>query len=106
MLENPDIAPSASINRWIVSILMFHFTLVHVPGMHHGPDRLSRRRPQPGDKKEPQHDIEDWIDNVNSFMHFLSPHPTSLGGFTTTPPIATYITDMPQHETKRTHQEA
>jgi hypothetical protein len=32
MLANPDIAPSASINRWILSILMFHFDLDHVPG--------------------------------------------------------------------------
>ena len=38
MLANPDIAPSASINRWILGILMFHFTLVHVPGTHHSPD--------------------------------------------------------------------
>src|SRR5271155_2576762 len=38
MLKNPDVAPSASINRWIVSILMFHFELVHVPGTHHGPE--------------------------------------------------------------------
>ena len=30
MLSNPDIQPSASINRWILSILMFHFDLVHV----------------------------------------------------------------------------
>ena len=30
MLANPDIHPSASINRWIVSILTFHFELVHV----------------------------------------------------------------------------
>src|SRR5277367_2582255 len=43
MLANPDIAPSASINRWIMSILIFHFELVHVPGSHHGPDGLSRR---------------------------------------------------------------
>ena len=42
MLANPDIAPSASINRWILGILMFHFTLVHVPGTHHGPDGLSQ----------------------------------------------------------------
>ncbi|EPS93788.1 hypothetical protein FOMPIDRAFT_1099205, partial [Fomitopsis schrenkii] len=42
MLQNPDVAPSASINRWIVSILMFHFTLVHIPGTMHGPDGLSR----------------------------------------------------------------
>ncbi len=27
MLNNPDIAPSASINRWIISILTFHFEL-------------------------------------------------------------------------------
>jgi hypothetical protein len=59
MLANPDVAPSASINRWILSILMFHFTLVHVPGTHHRPDGLSRRRPQPGDKEEPEDDFED-----------------------------------------------
>jgi hypothetical protein len=41
MLANPDIQPSASINRWIVSILTFHFTLVHVKGTFHGPDGLS-----------------------------------------------------------------
>ena len=39
-------------------------------------------------------------------MHFLNPHPTSLGGFTTMPPIATYITEVPQHETKCAHSEA
>ena len=59
MLPNPDIVPSASINCWIVSILMFHFTLVHVPGTHHGPDGLSKWRPQPGDKEELQDDFED-----------------------------------------------
>ena len=62
MLNNPDVVPSASINRWILSILMFHFTLVHVPGTHHRPDRLSRRCPQPGDEDEPEDDFEDWID--------------------------------------------
>src|ERR1700677_317598 len=43
MLSNPDISPSASINRWIIAILRFHFELVHVARMHHGPDGLSRR---------------------------------------------------------------
>src|SRR5713101_5252498 len=52
MLANPDIAPSTSINRWIISILVFHFTLVHVPGSFHGPDGLSCRKPQPGDQPE------------------------------------------------------
>ena len=42
MLVNLDLTPSASMNRWIVLILLFHFTLVHVPGTRHGPDGLSR----------------------------------------------------------------
>jgi hypothetical protein len=94
MLRNPDIAPSASINRWIVSILMFHFTLVHVPGTHHGPDGLSRRRPQPGDEIEPEDDFEDWIDQVNGFMHFINPSPSlakSSQGTVDSPPVACYI---------------
>jgi Integrase zinc binding domain/RNase H-like domain found in reverse transcriptase len=101
MLQNPDIAPSASINRWIVSILMFHFTLVHVPGTHHGPDGLSRRRPQPGDEEEPQDDFEDWIDNVNGFLHFLNPHPRNFHCLTATPPVAAYITDVSEQQAER-----
>jgi Integrase zinc binding domain/RNase H-like domain found in reverse transcriptase len=93
MLKNPDIAPSASINRWIVSILMFHFELVHVPGTHHGPDGLSRRRPQPGDEEEPEDDFEDWIDNVNGFIHMVNPRPTNLPTLINTPPITCYISE-------------
>jgi Integrase zinc binding domain/RNase H-like domain found in reverse transcriptase len=74
MLANPDIAPSASINRWIVSILTFHFTLVHVPGTHHGPDGLSRRPPQEQDD-EPSinEDFGDWIDRLHGFVHQINP---------------------------------
>lgn len=91
MLANPDIAPSASINRWIVSILMFHFELVHVPGSCHGPDGLSRRRPQLKDTEEKEDDdFEDWIDRVNGFMHMISVpsvRPTDQ------PPVLIYVTD-------------
>ena len=75
MLQNPDVAPSASINRWIVSILMFHFTLVHVPGTMHGPDGLSRRPRQPDDIDPDDADdgFDDWIDNMYSFMHMIQP---------------------------------
>ena len=59
MLANPDIVPSASINCWILSILMFHFTLVHIPGTHHEPDGLSRGHLQFGDEPEPKDDFED-----------------------------------------------
>ena len=94
MLKNPDISPSASMNRWILSILMFHFTLIHVPGSHHGPDGLSRRRPQPEDTDEPEDDFEDWIDQVNGFMHFINPTPSRAmleHGTVTAPPIACYV---------------
>ena len=44
MINNPDIQPNATINRWIAGILLFDFKLVHVPGTQHGgPDGLSRR---------------------------------------------------------------
>lgn len=75
MLNNPDIAPSASINRWIVSILLFQFELVHVPGERHGPDGLSRRHHQDGDRQEEPEDDEefdDWVDNLYGFMHILN----------------------------------
>ena len=78
MLRNPDIAPSAAENRWIMAILMFHFELVHVPGTTHTPDGLSRRNPQPDD--EPRSDevgeFADWIDNLHGFLHMINPPPT------------------------------
>src|SRR5271168_3539751 len=96
--RNADIAPSASINRWIVSILMFQFDLVHVPGTHHGPDGLSRRRPQPGDKEEPEDDFEDWIDNVNGFIHIINPLPRNFSTITNAPPVTCFITEEDRQE--------
>ena len=75
MLSNPDIQPSASINRWILSILTFHFDLVHVKGTFHGPDGLSRRPRQPGDtpSEEENFDFKDWIDNLHGLLHVIQP---------------------------------
>jgi hypothetical protein len=92
MLQSPDISPSAGINRWILAILMFHFTLVHVPGTHHIPNGLSRQKPQPGDKEEPEDNFEDWIDNINEFIHFLNPHPSISNYTTLSLLIALYVT--------------
>ena len=42
MINNPDLQPNATINQWIMGILLFSFCLVHVPAIHHtGADRLS-----------------------------------------------------------------
>jgi hypothetical protein len=35
MINNPDIQPSATINRWIAGILLFDFKLRHVPAKDH-----------------------------------------------------------------------
>lgn len=50
MLENPEMGPNATINRWIDNILMFHFELRHVAGKTFGPDGLSRRPFNGGDE--------------------------------------------------------
>ena len=76
MLANLDLAPSASMNHWIVSILPFHFTLIHIPGTQHGPDGLSRCPWQPGNDitdsvNNPE--FNDWVNQVYGFMHFLNP---------------------------------
>ena len=53
MLQNPDLMPNASVNRWTVEISMFQFVLRHKAGKTFGPDGLSRRPPQDGD---PEHE--------------------------------------------------
>jgi hypothetical protein len=71
----------------IVTILTFYFDLVHVPGTHHGPDRLSRRPRQDGDEedRDDKEDFTDWIDELYRFMHQINvvnthplPTPNSL----------------------------
>ena len=68
MLENPDMMPTATINRWIDEILMFHFTLRHKAGATFGPDGLSRRTSQPSDiPLEPCSDDEEVDPNLPDF---------------------------------------
>jgi hypothetical protein len=63
MINRPDLHPSAAINRWIAAILMFQFTLRHVPARDFkGPDGLSRREKAEGDLEE--EDAEEWMDEV------------------------------------------
>jgi len=52
MINNPDIQPNATINHWILAILLFDFQLRHVPGHAHGPDSLSRRPSAPKDPRD------------------------------------------------------
>src|SRR6266852_2347091 len=64
MLANPDIQPNAAINRWIATIQLFNFKLVHIPAeKHQGPNGLSRHEPIPGEDDD-EDDPEEWVDNT------------------------------------------
>jgi len=71
MINNPDIQPNATINRWISAILLFDFRLCHVPEHAHGPDGLSRWPSAPEDPRD-NDDYKDWINTANSFIINLS----------------------------------
>jgi hypothetical protein len=67
MINNPDLQPNATINRWIAGILLFSFKLVHISALKHkGVDGLSRCPPVEEDPME-DGDYEDWIDRAYSF---------------------------------------
>ena len=67
MINNPDLQPNATINRWIAGILLFHFELRHIStDRHAGPDGLSRWPPSDDDPPDTD-DFEDWLDNSYSF---------------------------------------
>jgi integrase-like protein/reverse transcriptase-like protein len=67
MINQPDMQPNATMNRWIYGILLFNFVLRHVPAQNHaGPDGLSRR-PRAEDDSEDEDTAEaadEWIDNL------------------------------------------
>lgn len=68
MLNDPDLQPNATLNRWIQGIFMFDFTLVHVPGtQHQGADALSRRAPAEDDIQEPPEEDE-WLENMALYI--------------------------------------
>lgn len=59
MLNHPDLMPNATLNRWIAGILLFDFTLKHVPAdRHKGPDGLSRR-PRADDDSDDEFDDDE-----------------------------------------------
>jgi transposase InsO family protein len=75
MLNEPDLQPNATINRWIEGVLMFDFTLIHVPAARHlGPDALSRRQPTEEEYEEGSLDAEDaddWIESLYITSHSI-----------------------------------
>ena len=79
MLNEPDLQPNATINRWIQGILLFDFTLIHVPAdKHKGPDALSRKEPLPNELEENEED-DDWLDEIALLVHYASAYDPRAG---------------------------
>jgi transposase InsO family protein len=63
MMNAPDLQPNAAMNRWIQGIMLFDFTLKHVPGKTHlAADALSRR--PMGSEECVREDDDTWLDNI------------------------------------------
>jgi hypothetical protein len=86
MLNNPDLQPNATINRWIAAIKLFDFELKHVPATSHkGPDGLSRRPPAPHESLDTADATDAWIDKSYGFFTESSNPP---------PAFPRYIADL------------
>ena len=78
MLKNPDLQPSAILNRWISNIKRYIDDVVHVPAAKHiGPDALSRRQFTSEDEEPVNSDWEDWKDSA-ALSTRIHPSPTLL----------------------------
>ena len=72
MLNEPDLQPNAAIKRWIQGILLFNFTLKHVPDTQFkGPDTLFRRRIADDETVQPHDDS--WLDYLSLFCSHVAP---------------------------------
>ena len=105
MIENLDMMPTATINRWIDEILMYQFILRHKAGATFGPDGLSRRpvqkddlvfEPCSDDEEEPSGlplfevadlmeprplPIEKFVDEIDSWKEFFNGIAESIKDF-------------------------
>ena len=65
MLNNPNLQPNATLNQCIAGILLFDFTLIHIPAIHHkGPNGLSRRPPAEDDSDVLDDEDNDWFEEA------------------------------------------
>ncbi|KNZ77795.1 hypothetical protein J132_03854 [Termitomyces sp. J132] len=91
MLSNPGIGPNATIMHWVEAVLMYHFTLRHVPGKTFSMDDLSCREKQPGDEEyapvdqslldDPKPMIFEYPDEINKVPGWEEHVPLKLEDF-------------------------
>ena len=75
MINNPDVQPTTTINRWIAAILLFDFEIMHVLAVKHtGAERLSRRPRDPEDE-DPDEEFEEWVEDAMLLMYMEERRP-------------------------------
>ncbi len=66
MISSPDMQPNAAMNRWIQGILLFNFTLIHIPGTKfQGPDTLSHQDLGENETPPPEEYDNSWLDEMS-----------------------------------------
>jgi hypothetical protein len=102
MINNPDIQPNATINHWIAGILLFDFTLVHVPSEKHTvADGLSQSPCAAEDEPE-NSEHEDWIGSTYSFTSELLEPSFNMTDAPTVIPLICTSRRQPQKSTYST----
>ena len=92
MLNNPDVQPNVTINRWITTILLFNFKLVHIPAeKHHGPNGLSWHEPA-DDEVDEDDDPKDLINRTLALRIWVV---SWLDSATTNNSTAVWTLDVP-----------
>lgn len=67
MMNDPDLQPNSTLNRWLQGIIMYDFKLIHVPAdKHRGPDALSRR--ELGEGEEIEEEDDSWLDHIALYL--------------------------------------
>jgi hypothetical protein len=104
MLNEPDLQPNAAVNRWIQGILMFDFTLVHVPATQfRGPDALSRRE-LAEDEDIPEHD-DSWLDEITLLYYLPNPHTLKDFSFALRTKLPYKPTSLPSWKLRQSQQD-
>ena len=87
MLNHPTLHPNDAINRWIATILLFNFKLVHIPAEKHtGANGLSHC-PHAGEDPllDDSNEIKDWINSNARF--FIEVYSSPLPYDSAPPPV-------------------
>ena len=99
IINNPTMQPNDAMNRWIQGVLLFDFTLKHVPAeKFKGPDGLSRRHP--AEDESITSDDDSWLDEIALLSTAAHAYPEEAPhfDFSTPVPLPYTVYFLPSHQ--------